>query len=190
MSEKTPEQAPQHEAFEIKTPEHMALPDAEHAEGLRAGEQDPTKQLEAARSAVESAPADNTAAENLNAAAQASVEPAPTHVNKELESTSLSRELKHIRGKLAAPDKALSKVIHTPAVRMVSEASGKTLARPSGLFGGGLVAFIGTTSYLLFAKHIGVQYNYFVFLIFFAGGFALGLLLELVVWSVTRKHRA
>lgn len=187
MSERAPTS---HEAFEIKTPEHLELPTAAQAEALRPGEADPTQQIESARDAIEAAPADTSAAERLKAAQADPVEPVPTHVDKNLQATSLGRELKHIRSKLAAPDKVLSKVIHTPAVRAVSEASGKTLARPSGLFGGGLVAFLGTTAYLIFAKRIGLEYNYFVFLVFFAGGFAFGLALELVVWSVTRKRHS
>lgn len=182
------EQAPvNHEVFEIKTPEHLELPTAAQAEALRPGEQDPTEQLEAARSAVEANQTNDNPVEKLNAAENAAATPAPTHVNRELKNITLGRELKHIRSKLNAPDKLLSKVIHAPAVRAVSETSGKTLARPSGLFGGGLVALLGTTSYLFYARHIGLQYNYFAFFVFFAGGFVIGLALELAVWSVTRR---
>lgn len=183
------EQAPvNHEVFEIKTPEHLALPTAEQAEALRPGEQDPAEQLEAARSAVEANQTNDNPIERINAAEKAAAEPVPTHVNRELKNITLGRELKQIRSKLNAPNKVLSKVIHQPVVRAISETSGKTVARPSGLLGGGLVALLGTSSYLYFARHIGLEYNYFAFLVFFAAGFGLGLVLELAVWSVTRRN--
>jgi len=43
------------------------------------------------------------------------------------------------------------------------------------LLGGGILALLGTSSYLYLAKHIGFTYNYSVFLILFFGGFILGL---------------
>jgi hypothetical protein len=185
MSEQAPVSPEKFEA--LPTPEHLALPTAEQAEALRPGEQDPAKQLEAAREAVEANQTTDNPIEKLERAEQAAAEPAPTHVNRELKDITLGRELKQIRSKLKAPDKVLSRVIHQPVIRAISETSGKTVARPSGLFGGGLVALIGTTSYLLFARHIGLQYNYFAFIVFFAAGFGLGLVLELAVWSVTRR---
>lgn len=186
------EHAPKHEQFEmLPMPEtHNLLPDAEHAEPLRPGEADPVKALEQARNAVEANQTNDNPIERLNAAETAASEPTPQHVNRELKNITLNRELKQIRRKLNAPDKVLSRIIHQPVVRAVSELSDKTVARPSGLFGGGLVAFIGTTGYLWFTRHIGLQYNYLLFLLFFIGGFGIGLVIELTIWTVTRNRRA
>jgi hypothetical protein len=74
-------------------------------------------------------------------------------------------------------------------VQAVSEAVGKTVSRPSGLLGGGLVAFLGSGSYLYLAKHIGFQYNYFVSTVLFIIGFGIGLGLELAVWFATKSRR-
>lgn len=127
--------------------------------------------------------------ENLKASEEASA-PAPRlNVNRELRQITLRRELQHIRRKLPAPQRALSKVVHQPVVRATSEFAGKTVSRPSGLLGGGIVALIGTTTYLYLAKHIGFEYNYGVFILLFVGGFALGLLLELAVYLVMSSRR-
>ncbi len=115
--------------------------------------------------------------------------PAPTHINRDLKKATLQRELTQIRRHLSKPNKALSKVIHQPVVRNVSEAAGKTVSRPSGLLGGSLMAFIGTSAYFYLAANQGFKYNYAVFLAMFFGGFALGLVLELLVWTVTRSKR-
>ena len=74
-------------------------------------------------------------------------------------------------------------------MQAASDALGKTVTRPSGLLGGGLVAFLGSGSYLYLAKHIGFQYNYFVSTVLFVIGFAIGLGLELAVWFATKSHR-
>jgi hypothetical protein len=85
----------------------------------------------------------------------------------------------------------LSKVIHQPVVRAVSEVAAKTISRPSGLLGGGIVAFLGSAGYLYFTKYIGLPYNYFIFTLLFLGGFVVGLSLELIVWSLTSyRHLA
>lgn len=187
MSEHAPDTG--HEKFDIlKDSERKTLPTAEQAEPLRAGEADPTKKLEAAREAVEANAMQKNPLEAVKAE-ETAAQPAPTIINRELKNLALDRSLKQLQRKLPAPQRVLSKVVHQKAVRVVSEAAGKTVSRPSGLLGGGLVAFLGSSTYLYFAKHLGFHYNYLVFLLLFIGGFAVGLLLELAVWVATRKHR-
>ena len=99
------------------------------------------------------------------------------------------RQLAQVQRKLPARDRQLSKLVHQPVVRMISESAAGTVTRPSGLLGGGLVAFIGSTGYLYLTKHVGLTYNYFVFILLFVAGFGLGLALELIVWSLTASRR-
>jgi hypothetical protein len=169
-----------------------ALPTAEQAEPLRIGEQDPLKALNNARETVSEtvqAELQPNPIEALHAAEKASQPAAPTHVSRELKNITVKREIQHIQRKLSAPKRQLSKVIHQPAVRVVSEAAGKTVSRPSGLLGGGLVAFLGTTSYFYLAQHVGFTYNYFVVILLMVGGFALGVILELFVYMATASRR-
>lgn len=174
-----------------KKHETRTLPTAEQAEPLRKGEADPQKTVHEARKAVqETAQSDaqlNTL-KQLEAAENTPHMASPRTINKELKQITLRRELKNVRRKLAAPERALSALIHQPVVRAVSEGAGKTISRPSGILGGGLVALIGTSGYLYLAKHLGFEYNYFVFLALFAGGFIIGLALEFVVWFVTKSR--
>lgn len=123
-------------------------------------------------------------------AAEAAPEPAQhTVINRQLKQITLQRELKQLQRKETRPQRALSRLIHQPVVRATSEAAAKTVSRPSGLLGGGLMAFVGTTGYLYVAKHYGLRYNYLVFLILLAAGFVLGLVLELLVHLATASHR-
>jgi TPR repeat protein len=169
---------------------HPAL--AEHASAERPAEQDPAKKLAEARTGIEASVGHEKQPdplERLQEAEKAAAQASPGHVNRELKALTMQRELAAIRRKLPVPDRVLSKVIHHPTVRVVSEAAAQTVTRPSGLLGGGLVAFIGTTSYLYLAKHIGFTYQNSVFLLLFVAGFAFGLLLELAVHLATRGHR-
>ncbi|MEO8863139.1 MAG: hypothetical protein ABI354_02340 [Candidatus Saccharimonadales bacterium] len=107
-----------------------------------------------------------------------------------LKSEAYKRSLEKIQKKLPKTSKAFSKVIHNDAVEAVSNIGAQTIARPSGLLGGSICAFLGSSILLYTSKHYGFRYNYLVLLLLFIGGFALGALIELVVWMLhTRKQR-
>ncbi len=118
-------------------------------------------------------------------AAPSTAHPQPT--SYELKQLGYARSLTRIRKRLSPPDRLLSKIIHQPAIETTSEVASKTLARPSGLLGGSIFAFLGSTLLLLAARHYGFQYNYLVFALLFIGGFGLGMLLELGLFLVRRK---
>ena len=175
------------ETLPVVSPEH-----AKHQErhSTRKHEADPAlKAAHAREQAARSAEAASKPRERLEAAAAAPAPAQPLNVNRELKAITLRRELQHIQRKLPATQRALSKLIHRPAVRVASEIAGKTVTRPSGFLGGSIVAFLGTTGYLYLAKSSGTDYNYFVFLALFAGGFAVGLALEYAVYLATASHR-
>ena len=128
--------------------------------------------------------------ERLKAEEQAERQaPAPSSINSELKKITLQRELQQVRRKLPARQRPLSRLIHQPLIRAVSETAAKSVSRPSGLLGGGLVAFLGSTGYLYLARHSGAPYNYFVFLVLFMGGFIVGLALEFAVYLATTSVR-
>ncbi len=112
----------------------------------------------------------------------------PHHrVTKEIKELTFSRKLVRIRKRLSLPDRALSGVIHQPTVERVSEVVGKTIARPSGLLGGGIAAFFGTFGLLYVTRQYGYEFNYLAFVLLFVAGFALGATIEIVVFAI--KHR-
>lgn len=129
--------------------------------------------------------------ERLEAAAEASgqaeLRVTPSRSDKK---ANVQRQLSHLRYKLTPSERRFSKVIHQPVIRAISEVSGKTISRPSGMLGGSILAFFGSTSYLLLAKYQGFRYNYGVFLALFFGGFVVGITLEFIVWAATRSRHA
>jgi hypothetical protein len=146
------------------------------------------KAVEAAQTARHEATTTNQF-EQFQAAETAAAAPTRHMIDSELKSVTLRRELQHVRRRLPKYARPFSKLVHQPVIRTVSEAAGKTVSRPSGLLGGGLLAFIGTSSYLYLAKHIGFQYNSGVFVLLFVTGFVLGLGLELLVHIATKSRR-
>ena len=98
-------------------------------------------------------------------------------------SDTLPRALVQARRQLKPAERAFSKVIHNPTVEVVSNIAGGTVARPSGLLWGSFFSFVATTLFFVISKAYGYEYNAFVAIGAFVGGFGLGLVLEFL----TRK---
>lgn len=108
-------------------------------------------------------------------------------VTRELRAMTYKRALVRLRKRQSASDKVLSKIVHQGAVDAASETLGKTVARPSGMIGGGLFALIGTTILLFTARHYGFQFNYLVFFCLFAVGLLFGQLCEIAIRLLRRS---
>lgn len=95
--------------------------------------------------------------------------------------------LKHTQNKLPVLKRQFSKLIHQKQIETISNISGQTVARPSGLLGGGLGALAGSITLLYYSKYYGFRYNYAFFLITFLCGFLLGLFVEFLVRLLRRR---
>ncbi len=102
----------------------------------------------------------------------------PIGIQKQLKETAYRQSIQRIQSHLKGPARLLSQVVHKPAIERLSNIGARTVARPSGILGGGFAALFGSNILLYFAKRYGFEYNYFAFFIFFLGGFIVGLLLE------------
>jgi hypothetical protein len=122
-----------------------------------------------------------SSSETASLAEQAPDKAAPTFVNHDLKVIARNRLLKQVRENLPKNQRVFSRIIHQPVVDNISEISGKTIGRPSGLLAGGICALLGSSIFLYIAKHYGYRYNFLLWVIFFVGGFVIGLLLEAVV---------
>jgi translation elongation factor EF-G len=104
----------------------------------------------------------------------------PVLINHELKEMAYQRVLKRTRRHLPAYSRAMSKIIHQPAVDMVSEVLSKSVGRPSGIIGGGVIALFGTSIYYYLTREYGYNYNSFIFLILMVAGFVLGWTIEVL----------
>ncbi len=100
-------------------------------------------------------------------------------IHRELKSDAYNKTISKVRSNLAPLERSFSKLIHHKMLEPISEAGSKTVARPSGILGGGIVALIGSTVVLYMAKRYGFQYNLSIFFILLGAGFIAGLLAEL-----------
>jgi len=107
-------------------------------------------------------------------------------VKRELQDLMLARTLTRIRKELPFGQRTLSKVVHNKPVEIISAAGEKTIARPYGLLGGGLAAFIGSTFTFYTAKHYGFRYSFILFFILFIGGYVVATLLEIIFRTLRR----
>lgn len=104
----------------------------------------------------------------------------PIYIDRAMKKVSLNNELKLIRSKLSTSQRLLSKSVHQPTIRRVSDVAAHTVTRPIGLLGGGILAFCGSLIYLLFSKYVGIKYNYLIFIMLFVLGYAIATAIELL----------
>jgi preprotein translocase subunit SecF len=172
------EQLNDHETHEQNSDDIEVAPkDTEKLlEATTEGTEQETHNVEAIRENVEQAEAAVTPVELETDKPKEDVELPPP--NKTLKAQALNQTLKQTRQKMSKPQKAFSKVIHQPQVDAISNITGKTIARPSGLFFGGFFALIGSVLYLFLSHHYHFTYKYIAFSLFFIGGFIIGLIVE------------
>ena len=112
----------------------------------------------------------------------------PVLVSKQLKDMAYTRTMIRVRKQLTLPSKLFSKAVHSPILDRSSEFVGKTVARPSAMFGGALTAFIGASILLWAVKHYGYEYNYLVALLLFVVGAILGVIIEAVLRFTNRPR--
>ncbi len=144
-------------------------------------------QLEKIKQSVES---ESISREDIRSRTESEQPKAPLQYNqKELKAASFNKTLAQVRSKLPAPERALSKIVHQKTVEKISDIGSKTVARPSGIMGGGLLALLGSSFVLIIAKRYGFAYNYSLIILLYIGGFAIGIIVELLTKKLfsTRK---
>lgn len=109
--------------------------------------------------------------------------------HQELKHDGYRKTMARIRSQLSRSEKTLSKYVHSKHAEKMDAMVGRTIARPWGLFGGGLVAFVGSLIVLIFANYIGFRYNFTVFVLLFVFGYAAASVLELVGKLIKLKQR-
>jgi hypothetical protein len=112
----------------------------------------------------------------------------PALVNMQLKDMAYSRALVRTRKHLSVPAKMFSRVIHSKILDKPSEAIGKTIARPSGMVGGAVFAFFGTSLLLWTTKKYGYEYNYLAATLLFIIGMIFGIVTESLL-KLLKKRR-
>jgi hypothetical protein len=112
----------------------------------------------------------------------------PLIASMQLKTVAWSRQMTRTRKRLRAPDRAFSKVIHSPVIDKPSELIGNTIARPQGMLWGSVFAFVGTSVLLWVTNHYGYEFNYLLVVLLFLGGSLFGTAIEAISYAF-RKNR-
>ena len=96
--------------------------------------------------------------------------------------------LKHVRNQLPTFERQFSKAVHNKTVEKISDIAGDTVARPSGILGGAVVALIGVTLMNYYARKGGFTLSGGEFLAFLVAGWITGVLIE-KSWRSLKKRQ-
>ncbi|MBP7837275.1 hypothetical protein KA021_01070 [Candidatus Saccharibacteria bacterium] len=111
------------------------------------------------------------------------------HKSKEDKEYGFKATMHTVRKNMSAPEKQFSKFIHRPVIEKASEIAGNTVARPSGIAGAAIAAFIGLLSLYGIAKFVGFTLSGSEMPLLLLFGFALGIIAEWVFKSIRSMIR-
>lgn len=94
-----------------------------------------------------------------------------------------------MRTQLPPASRAFSKVIHNPVVESVSEAAGKTVARPNAILAGSMSAFLFVLATYLIARYFGYPLSGFETIAAFIFGWVIGVIFDFFKAMITGGTR-
>ena len=103
--------------------------------------------------------------------------------NKAEKEHSFNTTMHHVRNNLSKTERTFSKFVHKPAVEKASEIVGSTVARPSGIAGATIAAFIGLLLVYGIARFAGFELAGSEMPILLLIGFVAGLIIEWIYKS-------
>lgn len=101
---------------------------------------------------------------------------------------SFDNTMKVVQSQLSTPSRAFSKVIHNPAVEKVSEAAGKTVARPNAILAGSIAAFVFTLAIYTLAKINGYPLSGAETIATFFGGWVIGIVIDILRVTISKNR--
>lgn len=188
MSEFAPKSTENERGETLPTSEAEALREKLEREQVSKAEQagENTSIEEAARR-VEQLAVSSQEHSNVEKAHQPQQQHHPVMVGKQLKEMAYSRSMTRVRKQLALPSRLFSRAVHSKVLDKPSEVLGNTVARPSGILGGAILAAFGTSTLLWLTKHYGYEYNYLAVILLFGIGLVVGISLEFIFKALKKK---
>lgn len=116
--------------------------------------------------------------------------PAERQINKpspKVLEANFQKTMQEVRSEMSAPSRTFSKVIHNKTIEKVSDAAGKSVARPNAILSGAVFAFILTLGVYLLAKNFGYPLSGFETIGAFLLGWTLGLVFDFLKIMITGR---
>ncbi len=108
-------------------------------------------------------------------------------ISQKEKAASFKKHMVHVQAELPAPQRAFSKLIHSPVIEKASEFLGGTVARPNAILSGAVVAFFLVLAVYLVAKHFGYVLSGFETIGAFIVGWVIGVLYDYIRALMTGK---
>lgn len=109
-------------------------------------------------------------------------------ISKKEKTVAYKKHMKQLQAELPVPERAFSKIIHSPVVEKTSEFIGGTVARPNAILSGAIVAFFLVLAVYLVAKNLGYVLSGFETIGAFIIGWVIGILYDYFKVLVTGKR--
>lgn len=90
------------------------------------------------------------------------------------------KEIKKVQSQLPRGSRAFSKVVHNPVIETISDATAKTIFRPSALIGGSVTGLVLGLIIYLVARYYGYPISTMTLVLLLIVGAILGVIVELV----------
>jgi hypothetical protein len=186
------EQQPQGPENNIETPKVTAEQYEKSEKGVEAKAEHIESGEKAAEKARVEAMATAISVEKGGAEKKTKSRDAPTPrrrggISKKEKTASYKKHMKQVQAELPAPQRAFSKVIHSPVVEKSSEFIGATVARPNAILSGAVVAFFVVLAVYVIAKNLGYALSGFETIGAFIVGWVIGILYDYFKVLVTGK---
>lgn len=98
------------------------------------------------------------------------------------------RTMDEVRKHLPRSTRPFSRFIHAPTVERLSDAAGKTIARPNAILAGGITAFIVVLTLYFYAKFAGFALSGSETILAFGAGWIMGTLFDALKATFTDRR--
>lgn len=105
----------------------------------------------------------------------------PSQYTKQEKKQAYRKEIKKVQSQLPKGARTFSKIVHNPVVEAVSDATAKTIFRPSALIGGSVTGLVFGLGIYLVARYYGYPISTLTLVLLLVVGAILGVIVELVV---------
>jgi len=112
--------------------------------------------------------------------------PSPHHATKQIKQQKFNEIMMITQKHLKYPSRQFSKLIHNKNVEAISEVGAATIARPSGILGGSIIAIAGSIAILMIARQVGFRVPSSVFVTLFIIGFFVGIFMDAIIRAVKK----
>lgn len=105
----------------------------------------------------------------------------PSKYTKQEKKQAYKKEIKKVQSQLPRGSRAFSKVVHNPVIETISDATAKTIFRPSALIGGSITGLVLGLIIYLVARYYGYPISTMTLVLLLIVGAVLGVIVELIV---------